>query len=103
MAGASNILAIYSVISVILDIVDPFHYENVLTTDALDAINKRLDLVYFQRKNNFNPEVTPEMVWDNLLGEEDESDRSWTRDLERFTLAAGLEILNDRFTLAAGS
>ncbi|PRD26838.1 UNVERIFIED_CONTAM: hypothetical protein NCL1_36998 [Trichonephila clavipes] len=42
-------------------IVDPFHYENVLTTDALDAINKRLDLVYFQRKNNFNPEVTPEM------------------------------------------
>ncbi|GFY55237.1 baculo_p74_N domain-containing protein [Trichonephila inaurata madagascariensis] len=71
MAGASNIMAVYSVI---LDILDPFHYENVLTADALDAINKRLDLVYFQRKNNFNPEITPEMVWDNLLGEEDESD-----------------------------
>ncbi|GFT05750.1 baculo_p74_N domain-containing protein [Trichonephila clavipes] len=73
MAGASNILAVYSVISVILDIVDPFHYENVLTADTLETINKRLDLVYFQRKNNFNPEVTPEMLWDNLL--EDESDR----------------------------
>ncbi|GFV82863.1 baculo_p74_N domain-containing protein [Trichonephila clavipes] len=72
MAGASNILAIYSVISVILDIMDPFHYENVLTSDALDAINKRLcvcvNLLYFQQKNNFNPEVTPEMVWANLLG-----------------------------------
>ncbi|GFT26018.1 baculo_p74_N domain-containing protein [Nephila pilipes] len=75
VAGASNVLALYSVISIILDVVDPFHYENVLTGKMVENINERLDLVYFQREKDFNPEVTPEMLWDNLLGEENESER----------------------------
>lgn len=75
VGGLSNVFAIYSIFSIILDVIDPFNYDSVLTADMLKNINERLDFLYFRRENESMREMTPEVVWDTILAEEDESDR----------------------------
>ncbi|GBN19717.1 hypothetical protein AVEN_261796-1 [Araneus ventricosus] len=75
LGSVNNVFSLYGIVSVILDIFDPLHFDNVLTGQMVEKINKQLDLVYFQRENNFNPEVTPEFVWEHVLLLDDESDR----------------------------
>lgn len=71
VSAASVVLAIYSVFALVLDVVDPFHYDYVLTSDMLKKINQRLDFMYFRREDEHVREITPDMVW---YESEDQSD-----------------------------
>lgn len=75
LSGFSNIFAIYSIFSVIMDVIDPYNYDSVLTADMLEKINKRLDFIYFRKENVCMREITPEIAWDTIFESEDESDR----------------------------
>lgn len=72
---ANNAFSLYSIISTVLDIFDPLQFGNVLTMKEVEKISKRLDLLYFEREDNFSPELTPEYMWENILVKEDESDQ----------------------------
>lgn len=70
----SNVYAVYSLVSMILDSIDPYNFEKVLNTAMLKDIDRKLDLQYYQREDGNNQKVTPEYVWDHVL-DTDESER----------------------------
>lgn len=78
----SIVFSIFSISTLIVDLVDPNMYNFLLTGKMIDNLNRRLDLRYFQREKNFNQTVTPNLVWDNILDLEDESFR-WTHMTEK--------------------
>lgn len=71
----SNVFTVYSLVSVILDLVDPYTLDNVLDSATLKKIDFKLDLEYYQKEMGNNQEVTPEFMWDHVLNPGDESDR----------------------------
>lgn len=71
-----TVFTLYSIIAVVLDIFDPLNFGNVLAQKQVENLDKRLDMLYFERENNFSPELTPEFVWDYVLVREDQSDQT---------------------------
>lgn len=89
---------LYSIITGVLDIYDPLRFGNLLTMKQVELISKRLDLMYFEREDDFSPELTPEFVWDFILVKEDLSD-----DIEYFgskinEYLSALRVGNDELT-----
>ncbi|GIY89206.1 baculo_p74_N domain-containing protein [Caerostris extrusa] len=72
---ASSIFAVYSMISMVIDIVDPYNYEKVITAKMLDEIDYKLDLRYYGREEGFDRIVTPEFIWDHVWVFQDQSHR----------------------------
>lgn len=75
VGAASTILTPYSIVSLVVDLIDPHMYNYMLTGSMVDQLNARLDLQYFQKESQFNQPVTPEYIWDYVLVQPDESDR----------------------------
>lgn len=70
------VLSVYGIVSMIVDFVDPYHLNKILSYYAVRDMNRILDLKYFQKENGNHQIVTPEYMWDYVLGAgEDESDR----------------------------
>lgn len=65
----TSVFAVYSIATIIVDIVDPFNYNHIISNDLLKLLNKKLDYEYFE-SNQTEIEITPEV----LFNEEDESD-----------------------------
>lgn len=61
-------LSIFSIISNVVDIFDPFNYNYVLDKETLSKVNEHLDYAFY-RSNNKIVEITPEKVW-NILEED---------------------------------
>lgn len=74
MGVAGNVFAVYSLISTVIDVVDPFDYRYVLSKDQLDKIDRVLDTTFYQG-SEIRPVVTPLALLDLLKREEDESER----------------------------
>lgn len=75
VSGFTSLFSIYSVASLIVDMIDPHMYNHLLTGDMIDKINRKLDLHYFQREDNFNQVVTPEYIWEYVLPQADQSEQ----------------------------
>ncbi|KAG8175200.1 hypothetical protein JTE90_022623 [Oedothorax gibbosus] len=73
VSGISAVFSVFSVASLIVDLIDPQMYNYLLTGAMVDKINRKLDLSYFQREDNFNQVVTPEYVWEYVLPQPDQS------------------------------
>lgn len=74
VAVATNIYALYELGVGILDILDPYDYQKVLSKKILDKVDSELDYMYF-KDAPIRPEMTPEYVWDNGILTEDDSER----------------------------
>lgn len=59
---ASGLFTVYSIVTMIIDIFDPFDFNGILDKNTLEKINDRLDFEYFQSHKK-NQEITPEHVW----------------------------------------
>ena len=75
VSSFATVFGAFSLVSVIVDVVDPQMYNYLLTADMVDKLNQRLDWQYFQKEANFNQTVTPEYVWDYVLPPQDQSDQ----------------------------
>lgn len=67
---ASMVFLLQGVVSLFLDVFDPYEYGKVLYKKQVDEIDKILDLKYFQSFSHQNIAITPEDVWMDLLKEE---------------------------------
>ncbi|KAF8784050.1 Per os infectivity factor 0 like protein, partial [Argiope bruennichi] len=64
VGGFTSLLAIYDLVAMVLDVMDPYNYDKVLDLKKLKDIDHQLDLQYYSREDNFDKEVTPEFLWD---------------------------------------
>lgn len=74
VAVATNIYALYELGVGILDILDPYDYQKVLSKKILDKVDSELDYMYF-KDAPMRPEMTPEYIWENGILMQDESER----------------------------
>ncbi|GBM91810.1 hypothetical protein AVEN_15692-1 [Araneus ventricosus] len=68
---ANSAFTAISIVSLVVDLFDPFNFNYVLNMARLRKINKRLDFQFFE-SNNTSVEITPNVIW-NIL-EKDMSD-----------------------------
>lgn len=74
VAVVANIYALYELGVGILDILDPYDYQKVLSKSTLDQIDSELDYSYF-RDGTIRPEMTPDYIWENGILMQDESEK----------------------------
>lgn len=65
---ASGVFTVYSIVSMIVDLLDPFEFNKVLDKSTLEKINKRLDYEFFKTHQNI-VEITPEIIWFTFLSD----------------------------------
>lgn len=87
LSGVNAAFAVYSIVSVIVDVIDPLNYDSVLTAKMLEDINMRLDFMYFGRENESMREVTPETIWELNEGDESERYEFMAEKVEEYLLA----------------
>lgn len=75
LGAASIVYTVYSLLGIVVDVIDPNLYSYLLTGKMIKNLNLRLDARYFQQEDNFNREITPDFVWDYVLDLENQSDR----------------------------
>lgn len=83
VSAASGVFAVYGIMSLMVDIFDPYEYGKVLNREQVERIDRMLDLRYFETIDFRNVKLTPEDVW-NVLQDEDDIEDEMSYYVKRY-------------------